>query len=176
MTDQNLIQHYGYVPFYLFQYVIIGLQIFLIINYKYINKLIDKYIDEYFINYVNNKNLLQQLKRIILSIPLLLIIYYDIRYSSFSLNNLGINSTYNDPINQLLYIAGSYGIIQVLAQDAGIRTPVIQENLVQQHFSFVLISIGMAYSLTKNRSHSYIAIMVYYHLKYLISENIIQED
>lgn len=164
MADNKLIENYGYVPFYYFQYVILGLQFYMIINYKYINDLMDKYIGT---NYSQ-----KQLKRIILSIPLLLIIYYDIRYSSFSFKNLGVNPGYNDTIKQILYIFGSYGIIQILAQDAGITTPIVQEKLIQAHFIFIFVSIGMAFSLTQNRSQSIIALMIYYHLKYVISEDI----
>ena len=165
MADNKLIENYGYVPFYYFQYVILALQIFLTINYKNINNLLDKYI-------VNDIYLLKQIKRIILSIPLLLIIYYDIRYSSFSFKNLGVNPDYNNTIKQILYICGSYGIIQILAQDAGITTPIVQEKLVQAHFIFIFVSVGMAFSLTQNRSQSIIALMIYYHLKYVISEDI----
>jgi hypothetical protein len=165
MSDPNLIENYGYVPFYSFQYVILGLQFYMIYNYKYVNELMDKYIG------TNDSQ--KQLKKIILSIPLLLIIYYDIRYSSFSFKNLGVNPAYNSTIKQILYISGSYGIIQVLAQDAGIKTAIVQENLVQKHILFALMSIGMAFSLTQNRSHSIIALILYYHLKYVISENII---
>jgi hypothetical protein len=47
MSDQNLIENYGYVPFYLFQYVILGLQFYMIYNYKYVNE----YINETSISY-----------------------------------------------------------------------------------------------------------------------------
>lgn len=161
--DAPVISNYGYVPFQFFQYVILGLQIYMVYNHKKVNEFLDKYIED--------TKFLIFVKKLILSIPLLLVVYYDIRYSSFSFKNLGINPAYNDSINQVLYILGSYAIIQVLAQDSGIKTGVLQRDTVQMHILFTVIAVGMAYSVTKNRSQSLIAILLYYHLKYIVSNN-----
>lgn len=162
--DKPIIQNYGYVPFSYFQYIILALQIYMIYNYQKVNEFMDKYI-------TSNEQHYLVLKKIILSIPLILIVYYDIRYSSFSLKNLGFNPSYNDPLNQVLYILGSYAIIQLLAQDTGIKTGILQRDTVQTYILFTLIAIGMAYSVTGNRSQSMIAVLLYYHLKYVVSNN-----
>jgi hypothetical protein len=111
------------------------------------------------------------IKYTLFSIPLLIIVFYDVQYSSFSLKNLGLPVKYNDKVNYLLQILGSYGIIQILAQDSGLKTGEIQRDTVQHHWLFSLMALGMAYSVTSNRSQSMIAVLMYYHLKYAISNN-----
>jgi hypothetical protein len=110
--------------------------------------------------------------KFILSIPMFSIIYYDIRYSSFSFTNIGVPDQLGSVINQLLWILGAYGIIQVLAQDSGLRTGTDQRDLVQYTLIFFFVGTGMAYSITQNRSQSMIAMFLYLHLKYIISDNV----
>lgn len=167
MSDQKLIENYGYVPFYAFQWVILGLQMYMIYNYKFVNDFMDKYFDP------RDQNK-QHLKKIILTIPFLLMVYYDVRYSSFSFKNMGVDPTYNDTIKQLLNILGSYAIIHIFAQDTGLKTTILQTSFVQTQALFIVMSIGMAYSITQNRSQSILALILFYHLKYVISQNVIE--
>jgi hypothetical protein len=168
MANQNFVENYGYVPFYSFQWVILGIQVYMIYNYKYVNELMDKIFDVY-----NSEK--QQLKKMILSIPLLLMIYYDIRYSSFSFKNLGFDPAYNNTIKQVLNILGSYAIIHIFAEDTGLKTTNLQTNFLQSHTLFIFISVGMSYSITQNRSQSILALLLFYHLKFVISQNVVDE-
>ena len=111
----------------------------------------------------------------ILSIPLLLMIYYDIRYSSFSFKNLGFDPAYNNTIKQVLNILGSYAIIHIFAEDTGLKTTNLQTNFLQSHTLFIFISVGMSYSITQNRSQSILALLSFYHLKFVISQNVVDE-
>jgi hypothetical protein len=163
-SGDGFIENYGYVPFLYFQWFILCLQVYMIVNYKYVNDMMDTFFDR-------EDRTKQNIKKIILSIPLLLIVYYDIMYSSFSLKNLGFDPKYNDKLKQILNIFGSYAIIHIFAQDTDLKTAILQNELVQVHLLFVLFSIGMAYSITQNRSQSIIALILFYHLKYVISEN-----
>lgn len=166
----NKIKKYNFVPFPYFQQVILIVEIMLII---YANR-IKKYLDD-----LCKTESCSYAYKFILSIPLLLIIYYDVRYNSFALNNIGLSAQYNSYVNQLLWIMGAYGIIQVLAQDSGLKTGIDQRDLVQQTFIFFFLGIGMAYSITQNRSQSMIAMFVYLHLKYVVSDresNVCFED
>ena len=99
-------------------------------------------------------------------------VYYDIRYSSFSLKNIGVNPVYNDTLKQILNILGSYAIIHIFAQDTGLKTSILQIGILQTHLLFIVTSIGMAFSITQNRSQSILALIFYYHLKYVIGQNI----
>jgi len=168
MSEQKLIENYGYVPFYAFQWFILGLQIYMIYNYKYVNDLLDQYFDP------QDSNKQQDLKKFILTIPFLLMVYYDVRYSSFSFENMGIDPAYNDTIKQLLNILGSYAIIHIFAQDTGSKTGILQTNFVQSQSLFIIMSIGMAYSITQNRSQSILALILFYHLKYVVSKNVVE--
>lgn len=163
------IANYGYVPFPYFQFVMYGAQ-FLLINYhKEVNRFLNDNVDEH------NSKVRKILKKAILTIPLLTIAYYDIRYGSFSFKNMGVPVEYNRAINQVLFVLGSYGVIQVLAQDSGIRTGIVQRDTVQTRTWFAFMAVGMAYSLTSNRSQSVLAMMLYFHLRYVISDNVTSE-
>lgn len=101
-------------------------------------------------------------------------VYYDVRYSSFSFKNMGVDPTYNDTIKQLLNILGSYAIIHIFAQDTGLKTAILQTGFVQTQALFIIMSVGMAYSITQNRSQSVLALILFYHLKYVISQNVVE--
>lgn len=161
-----LLPKYGYVPFKHFQYVMIGLQLLMIFFHKSINSFLNTH-------FFDSSYPQQTLKKIILTIPLISIAYFDIFYSSFSFKNLGLYSKYNDKIDSFFWILGSYAIIHVLAQDTGIKLGVDQRETIQTHAMFIIISFSMAYSLTTNRSQSLIALLLYYHIKYVISDNIV---
>ena len=165
MSDQKLIENYGYVPFIGFQYVVLLFQIYMIYNYKQVNDFLNPFFDK-------NNEYMQNIKKVVLSIPFILMVYYDIRYSSFSFKNLGVNPAYNDTIKQILNILGSYAIIHIFAQDTGLKTSLLQTGILQSHLLFIISSIGMAFSITQNRSQSILALIFYYHLKYVIAQNI----
>ena len=148
----------------MFLFHIFNIQCLLIQYYDQINTWVEKF--------KTDKYDFKSAKKALLSIPILLITYYDLKYSSFSLKNLGVNSEYNDNINAVLKMLGSYGIIQVFAQDTGIKTAILQNDIVTSHILFTIISIGMAYALTTNRSQSILALILYYHLKYVIADNV----
>lgn len=164
MADKGFIQNYGFVPFKYFQYTVLLFQIWMIRNYRTVNTFIDKYLDPL-------KENSKYIKQFILTVPLLSMIYYDIRYSSFSLKNLGVPPKYNDTIKQVLNILGSYALIQIFSSDTGFKSSALQVEMLQTHILFVVISIGMAYSLTQNRSQSIIALIMFYHYKYVIGQN-----
>ena len=165
---EKKIKNYGFVPFPYFQQFILIVEILLI---KYSSS-IKKYIHKFCMKHLGKKDYYIYMYKFILSIPMFSIIYYDIRYSSFSFTNIGVPDQLGSVINQLLWILGAYGIIQVLAQDSGLRTGTDQRDLVQYTLIFFFVGTGMAYSITQNRSQSMIAMFLYLHLKYIISDNV----
>jgi hypothetical protein len=175
--------NYGYVPFWGFQYFIILLITLSIVFYRQINSFLDNLfgnvnekqnIDSKETIYLESENNYNNvLKFIILSIPMLLYIYYDTRYASFSLYNLGIRSQETQRIlNYLLLVLGSYGIIQVLSQDFGLKTGEVQRDIWHNYQPLTfLLYVGTAYAFSGNRSQSIFAGFLYFHLKYVISNN-----
>jgi hypothetical protein len=111
------------------------------------------------------------IRSIILSIPLLSIIFLDIKYGMFSLRNLGIPKSWNTSLNKLMKTAGAYGMVQILAQDSGLKTGTIQRDTVQSVLYFAPVAAGMAFTICDNRSQAFISVLLYYHLKYAISNN-----
>lgn len=107
----------------------------------------------------------------VVSLPLLLITYMDMMHNAFSLEKMGLSKRYNRQVNYLLRLFGSYGMIQILAQDSGLKTGQIQRDTVQKAALFSLIALGTAFSVTSNRSQALVGVMYYFHLKYVISNN-----
>jgi hypothetical protein len=114
--------------------------------------------------FISNTNL-----SIILSIPLLSIIFLDIKYGMFSLRNLGIPKSWNTSLNKLMKTAGAYGMVQILAQDSGLKTGIVQRDTVQSALYFAPVAAGIAFTICDNRSQAFISVLLYYHLKYAIS-------
>lgn len=114
----------------------------------------------------------KMLKYIVFSIPMFIIVWMDVMYSSFSFRKLGVPPSWNGSIDQLLFLFGAYGMIQVLAQDSGMKTGVMQRDTVQNHIVFTVVSIGLSFGITNNHSLSLLATLLYFHMKYAISNNI----
>ncbi len=68
-----------------------------------------------------------------------------------------------------LLILGAYGIVQVLAQDLGIKTGKNQRDLVQSMPVQIILLYAGAYTVTENYTNAFIATALYYFLKYVYS-------
>ena len=75
-------------------------------------------------------------------------------------------------MNYLLRVAGGYGIVQVLAQDLGIRTGINQRNIVQHPVFQFLMLWGGAYALTGRRSEGMVSALLYFTLKLNVSGDV----
>ena len=69
----------------------------------------------------------------------------------------------------MLRVIGSYGIIQVLAQDLGIKTGTLQRDIIQNPLIQFIILFAAGFSITSNRNEAFLGTLVYYILKYPIS-------
>lgn len=74
-------------------------------------------------------------------------------------------------LSYALNILGSYGVIQVLAQDLGIKSGLTQIEITHNEFSQFILYWGMAFALTDNRTESLAGVLLYFYLKYIISKN-----
>ena len=158
----NKIVDYGWVPFPYFISIFILL---IIISYSYY-KNINKQLNTHIYNKLDN-TVSKYVKLVIALIPIIIITYLDIKYSSFSMNNLGVTKYIsNETINTLLKLIGGYCIIQVAAQDIGVKTGEVQADIVKTPLLQYLMYTGVAFSLTQNRSMSLIASLIYFQLKY----------
>ena len=79
------------------------------------------------------------------------------------------NLNYDFSNKSLLLILGAYGIVQVLAQDLGIKTGKKQRDLVQSMPVQLILLFAGAYSVTDNYVNAAIATGMYYGLKYAYS-------
>ena len=77
----------------------------------------------------------------------------------------------NIELNTVLSILGTYGIVQVLAQDLGIKTGKKQRDLVQKPIVQIILLYSAAYITTTDHTHAIIVTTLYYYLKYIYSNN-----
>jgi hypothetical protein len=116
---------------------------------------------------MENNNVRTFIKAFIALLPILPIIYYDFIYKSFSIQNLGIKSVRNNRyINTILRLFGSYVIIQVAAQDLGVKTGTVQSDFIKLSFMQAILYAGCAFAITQDRSEALLAALVYFQLKY----------
>ena len=171
IVDFVEIPDYGWVPFNYFQHILIIILILCSYNYKKINKVLNNFIYDPLEKKLKTNTISRTIKIFIAIIPIIIILYLDIKYSSFSMKNLGINDYIsNDILNTLLRLFGGYCIIQVAAQDVGLKTGDEQADFVKLPIFQFLMYMGASYSLTQNRSMALIATILYFQLKLFGSE------
>ena len=73
--------------------------------------------------------------------------------------------------NRVLNIIAAYGIVQVLAQDLGIKTGKKQRDFIQNKFVQIIVLYAGAFVVTDNYRDASIATFIYYFLKYGYSNN-----
>ena len=77
-----------------------------------------------------------------------------------------------EKLGNLLNLISTYSIVQVLAQDLGIKTGRKQRDLIQNFYVQMIILYSCAFMITKSFRDSLIVTFTYYFLKYIYSENI----
>ena len=167
--EVQLINNYGWVPFPYFQHILLIILILCFYNYKNINDTLNKF----FYNSIQEKypTVTKTIKISLALIPVIIILYLDVRYSSFSMKNLGIIKFIpNDILNAFLKLFGAYCIIQVAAQDIGLKTGEIQSDFVKSPILQFLMYAGASFAITQNRSMALIATLLYFQLKFFGSE------
>lgn len=83
--------------------------------------------------------------------------------------NLNVEMIKNLNIDQIMKIGAAYGILQVLAQDLGIKTGKKQRDLVQTMPVQIFLMYSGAFAVTDDHMLSTIATVLYYMLKYVYS-------
>ena len=70
----------------------------------------------------------------------------------------------------IVKIISAYGIIQVLAQDLGIKTGKKQRDLAQKIPVQIIYFFSAAYTITNEVYLSIITVAIYFYLKYIYSD------
>ena len=169
---QDFIPNYGWVPFPYFQHILLFFLLFSYSNYKKVNEKLDKEVYSKF----KNKTINYYLKIIIPLIPIFIILYLDMKYSSFSMKNLGVTCFIpNKSLNSILKLLGGYCLIQVAAQDVGLKTGSTQADFVRLPTFQFFMYIGVAFALTQDRSIAIIAALLYFQMKFFVSRGITKD-
>ena len=172
METQKLIPNYGWVPFPYFQHVLIILLLICYGNYKKINQKMNKHV----YSKIKNKKINYYSKIIISLIPIFIMLFLDIKFSSFSMKNLGVTKFISsDNIYSLFKLFGAYCLIQVAAQDFGVKTGEVQGEFFKIPVLQFFLYAGVSFALTQNRSMAIIAAFLYFQMKFFVSENITKE-
>jgi hypothetical protein len=150
------------VPLPYFQHILIGLLLLSYTYYKTINEILDKYI----YNNIKYNRLKNFLKIFISLLPIFIILYLDLNYNRFSMQNLGITKYIsNETVDTLFNLMGGYCLIQVAAQDIGIKTGTIQSDFIKLPIIQFFLYSGVANMATQNRSLAIIASLLYFQMK-----------
>ena len=72
-------------------------------------------------------------------------------------------------LDEVLKIGAAYGILQVLAQDLGIKTGKKQRDLVQSKPVQIFLMYSGGFAVTGDHKTAVIATLLYYFLKYVYS-------
>ena len=174
MSDLNTNSnpYIGWAPFPYFQHVLIILLLLSYSNYTKINEILDKKVYEK----IKNKRLKDFTELLIPLIPIFVIFYLDINYSTFSMISLGVTKYIpNKTLNSFLKVLGGYCLIQVAAQDVGVKTGVTQSDIVKLPIFQFLMYTGVGYALTQDRSMAIVASLSYFQMKYFISKGITKD-
>ena len=82
----------------------------------------------------------------------------------------------NNPIfRKAMMVLAAYGIVQVLAQDLGVKTGKKQRDLIQSEPVLFLILFAGAYAVTEEIPLAFGSVALYYFLKYFYSKGITAE-
>lgn len=169
---EKKLYNYGHVPFKGFHIFVIS---WIVLMFVYVDLIASALI-----------KVPRWLKLLIYLSPLIVVIYYDVNYSTFSFRNIanklfGVSTENNNweeinrRINYVLKVIGAYGIIQVLAQDIGVKTGKNQAELMRQDFIQWLLFACTSFCVLNNRSESMIGATVYFILKLNFSQNKTQD-
>lgn len=80
------------------------------------------------------------------------------------------NYQLNENQKKIVLILAAYGIVQVLAQDLGIKTGKKQRDLIQKLPVQIPLLFSGAYLVTDNFYLAFVATAIYYVLKYIYSK------
>ena len=173
---EDLIPYYGWVPFKYFQHCLIILMLFSYSNYKKINEKMNKNVYSQINKTFKNDVISYYFKIIFSLIPIIVILYLDLSFSSFSMKNLGVtNYITNKTLNSLLKLIGGYCLIQVAAQDVGLKTGEIQGEFFKLPMLQFFMYVGVAYALTQDRSIAIISALLYFQMKFFASDGITKD-
>ena len=160
----------------MYKQLLIVLILLMIIFHEFINRyFVNNNIFEEIDEVEDDKQILFVTKKhwrriVIFFIPIFIYIYFDTNYNSFSAKSLKLTQYINnDTINYILNVFGAYGVIQIVAQDLGLHTGIVQRDLAQTKSVQFMLFFGTSYALTSNRSQAFIATIVYFILKYNVS-------
>ncbi len=74
--------------------------------------------------------------------------------------------------HRMLLVVAAYGIVQVLAQDLGVKTGKKQRDLIQSEPVLAFILFAGAYSVTEDVTTAGAATALYYLLKFVYSKGV----
>jgi hypothetical protein len=146
--------------------------LFLIFYYKQANKIFDKIFG---IKRTDKKSKKIHYRNFIYIIPVMFLLFLDYTSGISNvklLSEVGLYQIIPQPIvKYILQIIAGYGVVQVLAQDLGIKTGVIQRNFIQHPMSQLFLLWAGGFAITGTESQGLIIALIYLVLKYNVDNN-----
>ena len=72
----------------------------------------------------------------------------------------------NIDMNKIITLLGTYGVLQIYAQDLGIESGETQKKMIEYLPLQILLIYSGTYISTNDHKYSVIATIIYYYLKY----------
>ena len=73
----------------------------------------------------------------------------------------------NIDMNKIITLLGTYGVLQIYAQDLGIESGETQKKMIEYLPLQILLIYSGTYISTNDNKYSAIATIIYYYLKYI---------
>lgn len=73
----------------------------------------------------------------------------------------------NIDMNKIITLLGTYGVLQIYAQDLGIESGETQKKMIEYLPLQILLIYSGTYISTNDHKYSAIATIIYYYLKYI---------
>ena len=73
----------------------------------------------------------------------------------------------NIDMNKIITLLGTYGVLQIYAQDLGIESSKTQKKMIEYLPLQILLIYSGTYISTNDHKYSAIATIIYYYLKYI---------
>jgi len=162
--------------------VLLAIIFLFIINHRFMNNQIGKLLGKHNVDKETEKEELDSLVHVLrengiriflFMLPIIILIYYDMKYPNLFIKESKLGKVIGlKKVMYVLKILGAYGIIQILAQDMGLKTGYVQRELVQSRTVQFFVFTGTAFTLTNDISQAVMGTLIYFTLKYGVSNNL----
>jgi hypothetical protein len=153
MQDINKIKY--------FQHIFLLFIVVIVLQSKKIKNFLEKNIYKKLNDEPKNKYINKSIRILIALIPAIIYFYYDSKYSTFSMNNLGVTNVINEKqLNMILQLIGSYIFVDIINKNLDIE----YDN---NQLFILIINMSIAYTIIQDKNMSFLVGLSHILIKHL---------